>query len=129
MSTADAIIVSRTPKTFTADAIVTASSGTTRTKTFTADAVIKTTSTKTVTADAIIANGARTAQLVCTAGDVAGEVAFRYAWMPGVAEMIPDAQIRPDYDLVVVLDGDRRRLEAPVAAAQAAKRCVCSWMS
>ena len=60
--------------------------------------------------------------LGAAAVDVAGEVAFRYAWMPGVGDMIPDAQIRPDYDLVVVLDGDRRRLEAPVAAAFAAAR-------
>ncbi len=52
--------------------------------------------------------------------DVAGEVAFRYTWMPGVDAMIPDRQIAADYDMVVVLDGDRRRLEPPVAAAFAA---------
>lgn len=54
--------------------------------------------------------------------DVAGEPSYRYAWLPGAASMLPDAQVRPDYDLVVVLDGDRRRLEPPVAAAFQAAR-------
>lgn len=49
--------------------------------------------------------------------DVAGDPSYRYAWLPGADEMIPDAQVRPDYDLVVVLDGDSGRLPAPVAAA------------
>lgn len=49
--------------------------------------------------------------------DIAGEPSYRYAWMPGAAQMIPDDQIKPDYDLVIVLDGDRGRLEKPVDAA------------
>lgn len=49
--------------------------------------------------------------------DVAGIVSYRYAWMPGAETMLDDATIRPVYDLVVVLDGDRRRLEPQVAAA------------
>lgn len=54
--------------------------------------------------------------------DVAGVVSYRYAWMPGADGMIPDAGIEPGYDLVIVLDGDARRLEAPVAAAFQAAR-------
>ncbi len=58
--------------------------------------------------------------------DVAGSVSYRYAWMPGAQGMLPDDQIAADYDLVVVLDGDARRLEPPIAAAfQAApKRAI-----
>lgn len=53
---------------------------------------------------------------------VAGEPGHRYAWMPGADAMIPDADIRPDWDAVVVLDGDRFRLGRGVAAAFAAAR-------
>jgi len=42
--------------------------------------------------------------------DVAGSVSYRYAWMPGAQGMLPDDQIAADYDLVVDLDGDARRL-------------------
>ncbi len=48
--------------------------------------------------------------------DVAGEPGFRYEWMPGAGEMVPDALVGV-YDGVVVLDGDRRRLLPPVDAA------------
>ncbi|MEL6346756.1 MAG: bifunctional oligoribonuclease/PAP phosphatase NrnA [Myxococcota bacterium] len=49
--------------------------------------------------------------------DVAGDISFRYAWMPGADQILPDDQIRGDYDLAIVLDGDQRRLEPPVKAA------------
>lgn len=53
--------------------------------------------------------------------DVAGDPGFRYAWMPGAAEMVPDAAVGA-YDGVVVLDGDRRRLLPPVDKAFRAAR-------
>lgn len=49
--------------------------------------------------------------------DIAGNIAFRYAWMPGADRIIPDENITESYDLAIVLDGDRRRLEPPVQAA------------
>lgn len=49
--------------------------------------------------------------------DVAGTPSYRYDWMPGADEMVPDAQIAPLYDAVVVLDGDCHRLPEPVRAA------------
>lgn len=49
--------------------------------------------------------------------DIAGVASYRYGWLPGADRMIPDEQVRCDYDLVLVLDGDRRRLEEPVGAA------------
>ncbi len=49
--------------------------------------------------------------------DVAGTASYRYAWMPGAADMVPDEDVRPGYDLVVVLDGDASRLAPPVDAA------------
>lgn len=54
--------------------------------------------------------------------DVAGTPSFRYAWMPGAGEMIPDERVRPGYDLAIVLDGDRRRLSPPVDVAFRAAR-------
>lgn len=62
-----------------------------------------------------LANGLRA--MTATTVDVAGQVSYRYAWMPGAEAMIPDDGLRGPYDLVVVLDGDARRLEPPVAAA------------
>jgi phosphoesterase RecJ-like protein len=49
--------------------------------------------------------------------DVGGIPAYRYTWMPGATEMIPDDQLQPDYDAVVVLDGDRHRLTDEASAA------------
>lgn len=49
--------------------------------------------------------------------EVAGTPSFRYTWMPGADQMVPDAEVAGRYDLVVVLDGDRLRLEPPVEAA------------
>jgi phosphoesterase RecJ-like protein len=48
--------------------------------------------------------------------DVAGVPASRYAWMPGASAIVPDSAVGA-YDGVVVLDGDRSRLPAPVARA------------
>jgi len=49
--------------------------------------------------------------------DVAGEASFRYAWMPGASQMVPDARVAGPYDLAVVMDGDKTRLSAPVDLA------------
>jgi len=48
---------------------------------------------------------------------VAGTASYRYDWMPRAAEMVPDDAVAPDFDGVVVLDGDRHRLSPPVRAA------------
>lgn len=48
---------------------------------------------------------------------VAGVVPWRYAWMPGAEQILPDPAVEPDWPAVVVLDGDRHRLSAPVTAA------------
>lgn len=53
---------------------------------------------------------------------VAGTPAFRYRWMPGASAMVPDDQVQGPYDLAVVLDGDRRRLQATVERAYDAAR-------
>lgn len=54
--------------------------------------------------------------------DVAGAPGARYAELPGAREMVRDADVRPDYDGVVVLDGDATRLVPPVEAAFRAAR-------
>ena len=54
--------------------------------------------------------------------DVQGEPSYRYAWMPGAAEMLADAAITPTYDAVVVMDGDRHRLPRRTGAAFAAAK-------
>jgi len=54
--------------------------------------------------------------------DVCGVPAYRYLWMPGATDMVPDREIHPDYDAVVVLDGDRHRLTSEAAAAFAHAR-------
>jgi len=48
--------------------------------------------------------------------DVAGDPGARYGFLPGAEQMVPDPQVG-HADGVVVMDGDRRRLPAPVAAA------------
>jgi phosphoesterase RecJ-like protein len=45
---------------------------------------------------------------------VAGEANYRYDWMPQADTLLSDGQLLPDYDLVVVLDGDRTRLTKTV---------------
>jgi phosphoesterase RecJ-like protein len=54
--------------------------------------------------------------------DVGCTVPVRYAFLPGAREMVPDASLRPTYDAVVVLDGDRHRLTEPADAAFRAAR-------
>jgi phosphoesterase RecJ-like protein len=49
--------------------------------------------------------------------DIAGDIPYRYDWMPGADRIIADDKVRTDYDIVVVLDGDCRRLPAPVEHA------------
>jgi bifunctional oligoribonuclease and PAP phosphatase NrnA len=49
--------------------------------------------------------------------EVAGVIGFRYEWLPGADAMVPDSSVAGSYDLVVVLDGDRRRLVSQVDAA------------
>lgn len=51
--------------------------------------------------------------------DVAGVPSYRYRWMKGAEDMLPDEEIGGDYDLAVVLDGDAQRLTPPVEAAWA----------
>lgn len=55
---------------------------------------------------------------------VAGHPGYRYAWMDGASQMVPDSQVPADYDVCVVMDGDRNRLEPKVAAAFAAASTV-----
>ncbi|MFT6160015.1 MAG: phosphoesterase RecJ-like protein [Myxococcota bacterium] len=42
---------------------------------------------------------------------------YRFDFMPGADTILDDNDVRPVYDAVVVLDGDRHRLSPPVAAA------------
>ncbi len=53
---------------------------------------------------------------------VAADVGWRYRDLPGADACVPDARISGDFELAVVLDGDRRRLSdeiAPIFAAAA----------
>lgn len=52
-----------------------------------------------------------------SAADVAGSVPARYAFLPGAGGLIADSRVTPDYDAVVILDGDRHRLAPQVEAA------------
>ncbi len=68
----------------------------------------------------------RAVQALCDAQvTIAGTANYRYDWMPGASQMLADAQVKPDYDVVVVMDGDRTRLSAPVEAAFNAARVRC----
>ena len=49
--------------------------------------------------------------------DIAGDIPFRYTWMPDADKIIDDKAVSEGYDLVVVLDGDCRRLPPPVEVA------------
>lgn len=49
--------------------------------------------------------------------DVAGDPPHRYRWMPGARAMLPDDQLCPPYEAVVVLDGDRHRLTPGATSA------------
>jgi len=48
---------------------------------------------------------------------VGGEPGTRYAWLPRAPGMVPDPELAGAWDLVIVLDGDRFRLEAGAEAA------------
>jgi phosphoesterase RecJ-like protein len=48
---------------------------------------------------------------------IAGRVNFRYSWMPGADQMVGDGQFRADFDVVVVMDGDKTRLSPGAEAA------------
>ena len=52
-----------------------------------------------------------------TEATVAGRPGYRYAWMPDAETMVPDAELPAGFGAVVVLDGDRLRLTAPVDVA------------
>lgn len=57
---------------------------------------------------------------------VAGEAGTRYAWLPRAPQMASDDSLSGDWDLVIVLDGDRFRLEAGAERAfqQATTRAI-----
>ena len=48
---------------------------------------------------------------------VAGEPGPRYAWLPNAHAMVADAALTGRWDMVIVLDGDRNRLESGAEAA------------
>jgi phosphoesterase RecJ-like protein len=54
--------------------------------------------------------------------EVAGVPSYRYQWMAGAAEMVPDERVGGIYDLAIVMDGDAQRLTPPVEAAWARAR-------
>lgn len=47
---------------------------------------------------------------------VAGSAPARYAWMTGADAMVADDAVTGEFGAVVVLDGDRHRLSAPITA-------------
>ena len=56
-------------------------------------------------------------QLGVSRVDVAADLVDRYRWMPGADDVLANAQVTADYDLVIVMDGDRHRLAAQVEEA------------
>jgi phosphoesterase RecJ-like protein len=56
---------------------------------------------------------------------IAGIANYRYDWMPGANAMVSDSDIRPEYDVVVVMDGDKTRLTPAVEAAFLAAEIRC----
>jgi phosphoesterase RecJ-like protein len=48
---------------------------------------------------------------------VAGSIPYRYASLPGADEVVPDEEISAEFDLVLILDGDRFRLPPEVDGA------------
>jgi phosphoesterase RecJ-like protein len=57
------------------------------------------------------------AHICATPVDVAGAISYRYSQLPGADEVLSDETVRPVYDVVVILDGDRHRLEPEVEKA------------
>lgn len=49
--------------------------------------------------------------------DVACTVPVRYGFLPGARDAVPDADLQPTYEAVIVLDGDRHRLTEPACTA------------
>jgi phosphoesterase RecJ-like protein len=49
--------------------------------------------------------------------DVVGQPGHRYESLPGARDMVPAERLRGPYDLAIVLDGERRRLDPLVAGA------------
>jgi bifunctional oligoribonuclease and PAP phosphatase NrnA len=49
--------------------------------------------------------------------DVAGDPGRRYAFLPSASTLLPDTEIVGPYDVAIVVDGDRRRLEPCVGRA------------
>ena len=56
-------------------------------------------------------------QLGLTDVTVSGRPGTRYAFLPGAREMVQDERVRDEYDVVIVLDGDRHRLHPVVSRA------------
>ncbi|MCO4743252.1 MAG: bifunctional oligoribonuclease/PAP phosphatase NrnA [Proteobacteria bacterium] len=54
--------------------------------------------------------------------DIAGDVPRRYRFLPGSDALIKDGRVKPGYEAVVILDGDRHRLAPKVAEAFASAR-------
>lgn len=68
----------------------------------------------------------RAVQALCSAKvTIAGTANYRYDWMPGAAGMVPDSDVRPEFDVVVVMDGDKTRLNPEVEAAFHAAQVRC----
>ncbi|MEC7242840.1 MAG: DHH family phosphoesterase [Myxococcota bacterium] len=49
--------------------------------------------------------------------DVAADLVARYRWMPGADDVLANESVVPDYDVVIVMDGDRHRLATRVEEA------------
>ncbi len=52
--------------------------------------------------------------------DVAGDLLHGFSWLPETENAVPDAEVTPDYDMVIILDGDKTRLVRTVDDAFAA---------
>jgi len=52
--------------------------------------------------------------------DVAGDLLHEFSWLPETDTAVPDAEVTSDYDMVIVLDGDKTRLVRNVDNAFAA---------
>jgi phosphoesterase RecJ-like protein len=50
----------------------------------------------------------------CPVVDIAGTLSFRYRWLPDADVFIEDASVKPHYDMVIVLDGDKFRVSTQV---------------
>ncbi|MDP6931541.1 MAG: DHH family phosphoesterase [Myxococcota bacterium] len=55
--------------------------------------------------------------------EVAGEVPYRYGWMPGADGLVSNEDVGADYDVVIVMDGDRHRLHPRIEQAFGGAGC------